>query len=71
MVLKMKKEIELIAEGVALWTIYFVDMNLIFRPELEPVFLIKFVEVIACGIAFFILVNKLWKEILEYAKHNK
>ncbi len=67
----MNKIIELIAQGIALWTIFFVTANLIGRPELEPVFLIKFVEVIACGIVFVILGKKLWREMLEYGKHNK
>ncbi len=67
----MNKIVEFFAQGVALWTIFFVGANLICRPELEPVFLIKFVEVIACGFALFILGKKLWREILEYGKHNK
>jgi len=65
------KKIEIIAEVVALWSVLFVGINLIFRPELEPVLWIKTIEVIVCAIVFVIFGSKILKEILEEVKGGK
>ena len=66
----MKKIIEIIAELVAVWSVFFVGINLIFRPELEPILWIKVGEVIACSITLIIFGNKIRKECLEYIKEK-
>jgi len=67
----MNKIIEIIAELVAFWSVGFVGLNLIFRPELEPIFWIKAIEIIACAITLIIFGNKILKEILEELKGKK
>lgn len=67
----MNKTIEIIAEVMALWSVFFVGVNLIFRPELEPVLWIKVSEVIACVITLIIFGNKILQEILEEMKGGK
>jgi len=64
----MANSTEIVAELIALWSVGFVMISLIFKPELEPNFLIKIIELIACLFTIIIFGNKLLKEILDYIK---
>jgi len=67
--IKMKtiKLIEIIAQVIGMWSVFFVGWKLITIPALEPNLWIRYGEIGICILAIGFLVNKLIGEISEYA----